>query len=579
MAKQKADWAKLDESALAAAFKEIGKSLTQAAGGLGADMKTALEGRTRELGDVARAAGAALDAARAKMAAKRDELAKLTEKLQAATDASRSVLRPLNNLTDRLTEFGDRWKKAVQPFADFQKALDGALAPVRAAREAFGTLTAPVRMLAALPGQVAGAVAGISQKAAGMLGGPAAQLQSFFGQVQSQVQSLVAGFNPGAALKFQMALDNMNAALGATLVPVLGQFAGLATAIGGALNGLSGEGKIMIAALVAGAIGMGIFTAAALALEATLTAGIVPLLSAIGGAAAGAFGGLALATGQLKSAFEPVMTIFGGMAERLGGVISKFAGGGAVAGLAEAFAEVAGVAIDLGASVLNFLMPSFNAAAELARAMAPAFLPLVGVLTLLATGPVLVPVVAAVTLLAKTFEVAAPYIIAVTELVMDFGKTMFDIARQLLSVIGIDLGDFGTAPRSESKDPAGLAAKNTSTTDVSSVLRAARESSFKTGLGGQQTNWGEKTATGIGGLTSEVQAIKNHILTEWTPAKLAEALANHTKEKAKETARSTADAMGNSTAGRVAGVAAWGINPIFGLAYQQVQGSLARYGS
>jgi hypothetical protein len=580
------DWSAVDTKGFAAAMAELRGSLRATATGLSADLKTALEERAKALAAAAKAAGAALDSVRSKLDEGRKKFAEFAEAATAAAQASRSVFAPLNRALDGLAErvrgaaggptkalapltaalggVGEAYKAATKPFRELREAAGTALAPLRdlkagydTVRGGVGMLLSPLRMLGALPAKAAGALGGMASKGASLLAGPTQQLQSFFGQVQSQIQGLVAAANPGAALRFQMALDDLNATLGAALVPVLDQFTVLARAVGGTINGLTGEGKILIAALAAGAIGMALFSAAALAVQAVLTGGIVPILSAVGGALGGAFGGLALATGQLEAAFKPVMAVFGGIANRLGEVLTKFSGGGALAAVAEAAAEVIGVVIDLGASFLDFLMPAFNAFGQVLKAMAPAFLPLAGVFAMLSgLGPIALLVGGTIAVVAKAFEAAAPYLIAFSEVVIEFGKKVFDVVRQLLSMVGINLPEF-KAPQSTPRGNEGMAAKSTSTTDVMSVLAKARESSFAAGHGGQKQDWGQQTAGGVGQLNKKADEIKKAIDDFFKD--LPKNLANALKERAKEGARNA----GSSIAG-AAGSLLLRTNPVTG---------------
>jgi hypothetical protein len=476
----------------------------------------------------------------------------MADKLKQTAAAATAPLKPLTTALDGL---GNAWKAAVKPVADFRAALSSALEPLRAAKSAFDTLTAPVRMFLGLPAKIAGAVGDIAGKAGSMINGPSSQLQSFFGRVQGVVGHLVEKANPAAVLRFNLALDDLYATIGQMLTPVLNQFTVLARTLGSALNGMTTEGKKLIAGLAAGTIGMAVFAAGAYAVQAVLTGGIGPALGAI----VGALGGMAFASGELQSAMKPVAEILGGLGNRIGEVMSKFAGSDAFGNLAVAFAEIAGVAIDLAASVLEYLMPAFSAAAELAKALAPAVLPLMGAIMML--NPVVGPVVIAVGLLAKGFELAAPYILAVTNMVVDFGKQMFNLGRQLLSIFGIDLGEFGAAPRSVSKDNTGAAVKSTSTTDVMSVLRAARESAFRMGTGGAKEDYAKQTATGVNTVATEAAAIRAQ-LEKLTPASIAAALATALSTATGNAVGSAASSV--SSAAQTAGGVALRTNPITG---------------
>ncbi len=498
---------------------------------------------------------AALDAAASPFRPLNNALDALAEKLKASSE---TAFKPLKPLTDALGNLGKAWKDAIKPVADFKAALDAALEPLRAVRGAFDTLTAPVRAFLALPGKIAGAVGDMGQKAAGMLAGPSSQLQNFFGRVQGMVGSLVEKVNPSAVLRFTYALDDLYATVGSMLTPALNQFTALARTLGSALNGMTTEGKQLIAGLAAGAVGMGLFAAGAYAVQAALTGGIGPLL----GAVAGALGGVAFATGGFADAMKPLSEILGGIGNRLGEVFAKFAGSDAFSNLAVALGDVVGSMVDVYAAVLDGVMPAFSTLASVFQALAPAIAPLV----LVIQGPM----IAAVTLFAKVVEKVGPGLMVLAEYLTQFASVVYDVGRTLFSFFGVNLPEMGRgAPRAESKDNTGMAAKQTSTTDVMSVLRAAREQAFRMGTGGQE-NYAQTTASATNNIAAEAKLIREKIdtfLAKMTPEAIGKAVADAIRGGVTQTARSAGDAVtapGGGGALLRAGLTAW--NPAAGVA-------------
>ncbi|MBN9522486.1 hypothetical protein J0H58_28855 [bacterium] len=584
------DLARLDVSVFTAGLKEVRTNLSQSVKGLAGDLKAALEERAQKLAEVARAAGKALDEMRAKLEKGKEKGAELAERLQAAVQASNSVFRPINNALDALAErltpaakklgdflsplstalqgVGQAWKNAVAPVAALKAAMSDALAPVRAAREAFGTLTAPVRMLAALPGQVAGAVAGISQKAAGMLGGPTAALQSFFGRVQSTVGSLVEKANPGAVLRFNLALDDLYATLGQMLTPVLDQFTLIARTLGSALNGMTGEGKQLIAGLAAGAIGMAVFAAAAAAVQAALTGGIGPLL----GAVAGALGGVAFASGAFKDAMKPVAAIIGGLGNQLGAVLTGLVNGNAFKSLLKTLGEVAQLMAASFSGQVSAFAPALEAAINAASQVFSTLLP-----ALRAVGETNMALIAAgASLLAASLRLMTPVWTTLARIVSEVTLYINQLARMLLGFFGIQIPEL-QAPKGDLKDNTGAAAKSTSTTDVQSVLRSARESSFKAGLGAQGSDPASRTAGAVEGMKASVGNIAT-ALQKLTPQEVAKALADIMLNAAGERARAGVRAAGDYVAGQAKEVrqAATLVNPLAGVILGQLEGAISR---
>jgi hypothetical protein len=141
-----------------------------------------------------------------------------------------------------------------------------------------------------------------------------------------------------------------------------------------------------------------------------------------------------------------------------------------------AVGEVVGQLVEVGTTALEFVMPAFNALAQVIKALAPAVVPLIGAFTLL--NPFIAPVVVAAGLLAVAFEVLAPILTAVAEVITKVVNQMTDVLRTALAFLGLSLP---TARRSESSDNTNMAAKQAQTGGIEDVLKRAREASYSLG--------------------------------------------------------------------------------------------------
>jgi hypothetical protein len=96
--------------------------------------------------------------------------------------------------------------------------------------------------------------------------------------------------------------------------------------------------------------------------------------------------------------------------------------------------------------------------------------------------------VGGVQLLGQAIAAVAPYIVVFVETMGNMVKQFVGWIREILSIIGINLPEFGAGggPPKGEKGQAQTPARGTSTTDVESVLRKARESAFSLGGGGGQ---------------------------------------------------------------------------------------------
>lgn len=329
-------------------------------------------------------------------------------------------------------------------------------------------------------------------------------LGSTLGAVNAHVTNFVRLANPGAVLRFNLALADTQAVIGRALTPLLNQLTTVLRGVGNAIAGLDGGGQKLIASIVAGTIGLVAFGGAMLLVQTIATGGILPVITAL----VGAFGGAAFVMGSVGGVVEEIGAIFTGVFNKLGGVISQFTGSDAFGAMAVALAEVLGAIVDVGASIMAGLMPAFNSFAQLIQVFTPLITSAVGMFGTLLTTVVDVWAKGMVSM----YETVTPYVLAFGKLTMDVFKGIYQTVQSLLAYIGVNLPDFGTgsAPRGTPGNSTGAAVRSTSTQDVSSVLQKAREASFSAGLGAKQDP-ASRTATGVESLNTKAEQIKDEI--------------------------------------------------------------------
>lgn len=323
--------------------------------------------------------------------------------------------------------------------------------------------------------------------------------QAGLAALQTHVVGFVAKANPAAAIRLNLALDDLQATIGRALIPAINQFTRLLRGVGAAFNGLDTNGRTLVASIAAGTVGLIAFGAAAQAFQTIASGGVLPVLSAL----AGAFGGFAFVSGELGPVMQELGSLFSGALNHFGAVVAGFAGGEAVAAVVTALAEVAGVLVDVAGTVLGSLMPAFNAFASLVQVFTPIITTAAG-----AFGSLLNAVVgmwAEGVVLAV--ETAAPYLLAFGQLAIDVSKMIYEGWRSLLSYIGINLPEFGStnAPKGDTPDNTGAAARRTSTGNVSDVLQRAREAAFGAGTG--KVDKQDKANTHLANIEDEAKKI------------------------------------------------------------------------
>ena len=421
----------------------------------------------------------------------------------------------------------------------------GAIVSAGGAVGRFGVAAAGATLKTADAGRqlvagLAGVAKGAAESGAALLRMPFQALYTGIAAVQSQVGAFVGKLNPAALSRFNYAIDDLFAAIGQSLLPVLEQFTRFAKSIGGAFNGLSEDGQKMVAALAAGAAGMIAFGAAAALVEGILTAGIGPAI----GALVGAIAGVALATMDLSPIMDALSETFSGLMNVAGEVMTAFMGVArplmdVVKRVVDGLAGMASAGLKLVAGLAPVVESIVQIGMEIAEAFRPVFELAVGVefgmLGLLVKG------------LGEAVRLAAPYISLLARTIGQLVQTMVGWVKQLLSFIGITIPEF-EAPKGQVKDPTGLAAKSTSTGDVSAALQKARESAymFAGGPNKPQDDPAKRTASATEGLKQQVDKLQKDLkvwITETAPVEFASALSAVIRGGAQQAAAGAGQAL------------------------------------
>lgn len=117
-------------------------------------------------------------------------------------------------------------------------------------------------------------------------------LDQLIAGINNNVARYVAAFNSAVVVRWEMAVKDTMATIGAQLIPLLEKFTHVLHVVGSVINSLSGPARGLVVGLVGAAAGLTVATVAAVALSTALNsafAGIPALLGAITGAAAGIF--------------------------------------------------------------------------------------------------------------------------------------------------------------------------------------------------------------------------------------------------------------------------------------------------
>ena len=379
----------------------------------------------------------------------------------------------------------DATVKAAAEAADAVKVLAAELVKVKpaaaAATAAFDALKAGLGGLKTAAGAVGGLfdalkgklaeVPATLGKAAEKLAGPMAALNSAVGTFQSQVVSLVATFNPGEVRRFEYAWRDLQAVLGEALTPILKAGTAAVRGLADTLNGLGGEGKAAIQALIGGAVALTVFKVGVLAIQTALTGGLMPVIAAVVGGAVG----IMAASGKLTPILDALRDTLGGVLTAAGQAVMILANAarplfGVLRGVADLFGKLFAV----GAGVAASLAPAIEGIAKaLMDALGEAQEPIAELAD--ALGGLLVGAIKAIT----------PVVVAVADgigtAVRAIAKVMTwltDQIRWLAEKVGYTIPRFDLPDTTSQKSDGKSVLRNPTTGDVSALLTRVREQAY-----------------------------------------------------------------------------------------------------
>lgn len=262
------------------------------------------------------------------------------------------------------------------------------------------------------------------------------QLHSLITQISGQVAAVVKLYEPTAFIKFDLAARDATAALGKILTPALEKFTVLIRGVGDVFASLSPETQKLIQATVAAAVGIGVMTAAVVALDLAINTslgGIPAILGLVAGGAAGmAFALKDLAA--VQTAVQEAMRVLSVLMNAVGAaaqivadafrpvLASLSAVGGQRAG---GQPGPAGVVESLAASVLPVIQTVASGLAAAFQALLPALRPVIDSLTTLA-GTVL-------TQLSANFTAMLPVLVEAAQLVAGLIPHLVNVAGALFT--------------------------------------------------------------------------------------------------------------------------------------------------
>jgi phage-related protein len=174
------------------------------------------------------------------------------------------------------------------------------------------------------------------------------QLHTLISQISGQVAGIVRLYSPVAFIKFELAAKDATAAVGRILTPALEKFTLLVRGIGDVFASLSPEAQKLIQAATAAAIGIGLMTAAMVALDLAINTSLGGLPGLLGLVAGGAVG-MAFALKDLAAIQRIVES-----GAKLLSTVMNFVGVAAQV-VADAFRPVLGVFEQMGAKIQPFV--------------------------------------------------------------------------------------------------------------------------------------------------------------------------------------------------------------------------------
>ncbi len=316
---------------------------------------------------------------------------------------------------------------------------------------------------------------------------PFKALDAAISSVQASVARFVQLSNPAVVERFNVAVKDLLASIGRTLVPVLNTATATFRAIGAAIYGLTPTGAKVIQVLAGMTVGLVAFGAAALAVSAVLTGGIAPLLAGVGGALAGL--ALTLAGSHLKPLLDDLSKTLNSVLEGMGQALKEFVpllapfgdllktfaatAGGALKSIAASLAPAVGAIIGAMTSAASDLGPIIAEVAEIIGELVAAFAPLVGALALLQVG-----------ILKSVFDVWAAGMRAAIPLL----KVMADQTIALANAVNFFLKKIGFAPGGaglpdgKPRNNMGAAVTGSQIGDIQSYINQSYQSALTAGV-------------------------------------------------------------------------------------------------
>jgi hypothetical protein len=326
-------------------------------------------------------------------------------------------------------------------------------------------------------GSVSSVLKGMAEAGANALKTPFRVLDSLISATGQSITRYVALFDPGRVAVFQYAVDSLYATIGRALAPALDAVTQVVKALSSAIAGAGEQGQTMIAAVAAGTVGLIAFAAAMALIETVATGGIVPII----GALVGAIGGLEAVTGGLQPIIDQLTPTLSGLLDVMGQALGSISGAiGGVLPMVAKFIEWLSSLAAMLSNTFEQLAPAIAGVMDVFSALMEAVRPMQELWISVLVG--------GVQLLGQAIAAVAPYIVVFVETMGNMVKQFVGWIREILSIIGINLPEFGAGggPPKGEKGQAQTPARGTSTTDVESVLRKARESAFSLGGGGGQ---------------------------------------------------------------------------------------------
>lgn len=511
-------------------FKELGKVLAE----LAPLLEPIVEPLKELTGAVLKSLGTLIETV---VSALTPALTVLNTLIQAAATYLQVLALPLKAVSTAFELVASATKAALAPLTLFLSAVQTFASVVGGALSA---LTDPIGAIT----DMAGKVKQLSAAGAEFLSLPFNALSSGISNVQSQLNGFISKLNPAYLLYWNRSVDDLQASIGKTLLPVLDAFTKVVRDIGSTINGLSGSGQDFIRGAAGGIVVLKQLAITAGAAGTILTGGLAPAFAAMVGAAAG----LATQTGPVQEVFRKISAVMGGTVEKVGQAVQTLVP--AVTPLFNIFGKLASAAASLvqyWSGLVSSLGPQLEAIGASIESVFDSVMEAIkpfGELLIGGTG-------AALKGLAQIAAQAAPIIAELAVVVSQVFKAVGEAIQSLLSFLGISL-NFPTTPQeSQKKDNTGLAARSSSIGSVEDYLKQAYTKAIFAG-GGTKDDLPKQQLSATLGIQQELSAFKNEVITAISnaPGHLADAIIRNLPS-ADSVARGAADVATGGLAGQI----------------------------